>query len=325
VNKTRWLAAGELDVGDLFLSHDNLRVADFHASFVGAREWGFVVWANNIYNDLDTSLPATGQRANQIRNNIYARLRRAGVPQEEASMLASLGREDLANGQVLVDALDNGIFRRLSGSGVSAQERMNGVGDVIRRMTQQNSGILWDRAVAIEPSSFGSLHGDVFEIPLSTGQTSRAFRGSDGQVYFCHGLSTGGVEAVGGRFSPRVEVDQGMGTIRDNLYDRVRQADARPGDLVLWAEEFGEIPHSAVLTHVGMDSQSPSFFDSSRTRVQTKNGGFVPEANMTLGDVMWGQRTLRPSAFPPGGRVTDASSRCIGGTALDRLTRSFWE
>jgi hypothetical protein len=68
---------------------------------------------------------------------------------------------------VLVDALDNGTIRRLHGSNTSSQEWMNGMGDIIRRMTQQDSGIHWDRAVAVEPAHFGILDGEIFEIPLS--------------------------------------------------------------------------------------------------------------------------------------------------------------
>jgi hypothetical protein len=263
---------------------------------VGVQEVGWSIWVHHTYIDPDTGLPAASAERNcELRANIRARLIRHGVPAEEASALASQGREEYANGQVLVDALDNGTIRKLHRSYTSAQERINGIGDIIRRMTQQDSGILWDSAVALEPARFGILLGEVFEIPLSTGQTIRAFRGSDGQTYFCHGLSTGGVEAADGRFSPRVEVEQGMGTIRDNLYHAVRQVEARPGDLILWAEEFGEIPHSAVLTHIGVDARAPSFFDFNRTRVQTKNGGVAPEANMALGDVMWGPED--PAAF----------------------------
>src|SRR5262249_55972263 len=66
VNKDKWVAAGELQVGDVFLSHDgqhvevedlldtgdyetvyNLRVSKYHTYFVGCEEWGFSVWAHN--------------------------------------------------------------------------------------------------------------------------------------------------------------------------------------------------------------------------------------------------------------------------------------
>ena len=64
-----WIAARELEPGDLLRSHDgqwvavgkvydngeeekvyNLRVADYHTYFVGSREWGFSVSAHNACN-----------------------------------------------------------------------------------------------------------------------------------------------------------------------------------------------------------------------------------------------------------------------------------
>jgi RHS repeat-associated protein len=61
-----WVSAGQLQVGDLLVSHDgqfvpvgdlletgeyetlyNFRVEDFHTYFVGGRDWGFSVWAHN--------------------------------------------------------------------------------------------------------------------------------------------------------------------------------------------------------------------------------------------------------------------------------------
>jgi hypothetical protein len=78
-----WLAARELDVGDLLLSHDgqqvavedlldkgewetvyNLRVANYHTYFVGARDWCFSVWSHNLCEEM-------AQRANQ-RHTRYA-------------------------------------------------------------------------------------------------------------------------------------------------------------------------------------------------------------------------------------------------------------
>jgi len=62
-----WLGAGELQPGDLLLSHDgqrvtveevfdsgefetvyNLRVSEHHTYFVGGKAWGFSVWAHNV-------------------------------------------------------------------------------------------------------------------------------------------------------------------------------------------------------------------------------------------------------------------------------------
>jgi len=67
VRGSGWVPAGELHIGDMLSSHDgqwmsvedvldtgeyetvyNLRVAEFHTYFVGARVWGFSVWSHNI-------------------------------------------------------------------------------------------------------------------------------------------------------------------------------------------------------------------------------------------------------------------------------------
>jgi PKD repeat protein len=67
-----WTPAGELESGDELVGHDgrwtrveglrdtgtyetvyNLRISGHHTYFVGAREWGFSVWAHNVYVGLD--------------------------------------------------------------------------------------------------------------------------------------------------------------------------------------------------------------------------------------------------------------------------------
>jgi hypothetical protein len=67
-DKQAWVPAGELEVGDVFRSHDgqwvtcagvedtgeyekvyNFRVAEDHTYFVGGRDWSFSVWAHNSY------------------------------------------------------------------------------------------------------------------------------------------------------------------------------------------------------------------------------------------------------------------------------------
>lgn len=224
---------------------------------------------------------------------------RHGVPADEARRLARLGAEDYANGQVLVDALDNGTIRRLYGSGTSAQDRLNGVGDIIRRMTQQDAGLQWDRATPVggEFEVTSGLRGQYHDVPLaSTGEMVRVFRSSDGQVYFCHGLSSGGVDVPNGRFSPLSEgtgspMGGGMALLLDRSYQQIGRADARPGDLVAWRETHpqlqNDINHSAPLTHVDRINTGQGVdFHAVNTRLQTKNGPFVSEANMTLGDLM---------------------------------------
>ena len=45
----RWLAVeGVRDTGE-YAPVYNVRVADFHTYFVGCDEWGFSVWAHNVY------------------------------------------------------------------------------------------------------------------------------------------------------------------------------------------------------------------------------------------------------------------------------------
>jgi hypothetical protein len=66
VERQDFVAAGEIEVGETFVSHDgqrvtleairdtgtvanvyNFRVADFHTYFVGGKNWGFTVWVHN--------------------------------------------------------------------------------------------------------------------------------------------------------------------------------------------------------------------------------------------------------------------------------------
>jgi hypothetical protein len=84
VSNKGWVAARALRVGDVLRSHDgqqlvvegvrdtgkwetvyNLRVADYHTYFVGAREWGFSVWAHNACTN--AALSATRRAAAQAR------------------------------------------------------------------------------------------------------------------------------------------------------------------------------------------------------------------------------------------------------------------
>lgn len=73
VNRQTFVPAGQLEIGETFLSHDgqqvtleairdtgkvetvyNFRVANHHTYFVGGREWGFSVWVHNArYKNFD--------------------------------------------------------------------------------------------------------------------------------------------------------------------------------------------------------------------------------------------------------------------------------
>jgi hypothetical protein len=96
-----WVAARELEAGDELSTHDgrwvlveemldtgevatvyNVRVADYHTYFVGARDWGFSVWAHNECRSYSKADPATkqdGERfvesARRWRNTIDAEYR----------------------------------------------------------------------------------------------------------------------------------------------------------------------------------------------------------------------------------------------------------
>ena len=127
-NAWKFIPAGELRVGDQFLSDDgqwvkvtdlldtgiyqpvyNVRVAEHHTYFVGSREWGFSVWAHNtcVYTSTD---PITG-KVNYvgITDNPAARTAahaRAGLGVRPVSVpgLGSLSRADArAVEQVLIE------------------------------------------------------------------------------------------------------------------------------------------------------------------------------------------------------------------------------
>jgi hypothetical protein len=86
-DKQAWVAAGQLEVGDVFRSHDgqwvtcaavydtgayekvyNFRVADFHTYFVGGLEWGFSVWAHNqcTFDEFEREMTRRGYQPNSI-------------------------------------------------------------------------------------------------------------------------------------------------------------------------------------------------------------------------------------------------------------------
>jgi hypothetical protein len=77
-----WVAARELRAGDVLVGHDghevvaegveetgrwatvyNLRVAEFHTYFVGAKEWGFSVWSHNANDCFGAGITPNSPRA----------------------------------------------------------------------------------------------------------------------------------------------------------------------------------------------------------------------------------------------------------------------
>ena len=98
-----WVAALELLQGDLLATdagqwvpvedvYDtgeyetvyNLRVADFHTYFVGSEEWGFSVWAHNLYNNQRQADAA----AERFENPEIATWYKNGSPTERAARAA---------------------------------------------------------------------------------------------------------------------------------------------------------------------------------------------------------------------------------------------
>jgi hypothetical protein len=93
-----WTAAEELRPGDVLVSDDgqrvlvegvwdtgrwepvyNLMVEDYHTYFVGARDWGFSVWAHNQCQAFVDRLVRAGMKRQTARVQYYKILKRAGA------------------------------------------------------------------------------------------------------------------------------------------------------------------------------------------------------------------------------------------------------
>jgi hypothetical protein len=133
-----WLSAGELQVGQLLSGHDgqwtavedlldtgefetvyNLRVADFHTYFVGARDWGFSAWAHNLYNEDWTS-------NTRIRRQVEERLVARGLSREDARLISIYGASphtDLATGQAIRQLARQGDIALLQGLATSLAQQ----------------------------------------------------------------------------------------------------------------------------------------------------------------------------------------------------------
>ena len=122
------------------------------------------------------------------------------------------------------------------------------------------------------------VHGKVFEVELTSGAKVQLFRASDGEFYFCHGLTFGGKQAPGGTVSPFSGKD--VRTILDNHYRVVEpESGAVQRDILVWTGRGDDTPHSAILIEPVVQ-QGKNYLDHS-SRVQTKNGQ-LPETEMTL-------------------------------------------
>jgi hypothetical protein len=144
----------------------------------------------------------------------------------------------------------------------------------------------WDTLTVIGPHDLlyqgQPVPGMTCEITLSSDRTITVWRAGDGKQYFCHGLTFGGKEAPGGVLSPYTGIP--VETILEEHYQMIPEADAQPGDILVWRGPAPETtPHSAILTDPIVRAGERNL--AYETRLQTKNG-LSPETNMTLEKVI---------------------------------------
>jgi hypothetical protein len=120
--------------------------------------------------------------------------------------------------------------------------------------------------------------GRIAEVALTNGPVVRAFRADDGLFYFCHGLTFGGKTAPGGPISPFSGPDV-QTILRHQYQQKVNEAEAIPGDILVWFGAGTETPHSAILSTVALDS-SGDLLDYT-TILRSKNGK-LPEGSYSL-------------------------------------------
>jgi hypothetical protein len=282
---------------------------------IGVSEYHLPSWAEGCrfytrnLHLYDPDQVANTQRQAQVERDLSV----AGVGTVEAARLAALGAERHTRGQVLINTLLE--IQRLHGAGVSSQERHNGMGDILRRMTQQDSGILWDQRILIdnnhplltppEAAALPSGHpllllnsgGHLYGIPTQGRDSIAAWtHPSYPEAMWCHGLSFGGADLPNG---PRMSILSGdsVTVLRTQLYRRIVEGDARVGDVMVW-RPLQQNPHSAVLTHVVLEADGLSM-SRVLTRLQTKNGVLLPEMNMSLDELMHGHPQLLPAGYGP--------------------------
>ncbi|VTR97559.1 YD repeat protein OS=Isosphaera pallida (strain ATCC 43644 / DSM 9630 / IS1B) GN=Isop_2419 PE=4 SV=1: PT-HINT [Tuwongella immobilis] len=102
------MSASELSAGDRLLGHDgcwvplagielsdtwsvvyNLRVAEAHTYFVGCDEWGFSVWAHNVYKDVLDAHGNVVKTAAEVQAEVATMFRRVGTSQRFADEMAA--------------------------------------------------------------------------------------------------------------------------------------------------------------------------------------------------------------------------------------------
>ncbi|MBI2808984.1 MAG: hypothetical protein HYX68_28710 [Planctomycetes bacterium] len=145
----------------------------------------------------------------------------------------------------------------------------------------------WDTIRDLEPDVLPyavPVPGIKIEIELTSGNRIEAFRADDGQFFFCHGLSFGGIDAPGGPVSPYSGKD--VSTILNDFYTRVEpEATAVAGDVVVWYDLNGGPIHSATLINPIATTRGDRLDYAS---VLCSKSGKRPQANMTLESLVEG-------------------------------------
>jgi hypothetical protein len=127
----------------------------------------------------------------------------------------------------------------------------------------------------------GMVRGKAFEVEMTNGEKVRVWRSADGQQYFCHGLTFGGVNCCTGAVSP---YGDDVPKILDAHYVPVPESQARSGDVLVWrGGAANEVIHSAILAKAVL-APGKNYLDYSATLL-TKNG-ILPPAVMTLGELI---------------------------------------
>jgi hypothetical protein len=125
----------------------NLRVADFHTYFVGCQDWGFDVWAHNVYS---TERIPDGEEARRLLVD------ELHVDPASAKPLLDLGAEENVNGSALIARMHRVLSR--AGQVAESQPGAPGVNEV--------AGVLASsRSVAALRSRFAIVRswGDWFQ------------------------------------------------------------------------------------------------------------------------------------------------------------------
>ena len=154
-----WLEASEVRAGDCLLSHDggwvpvegveetgevetvyNLRIGDYHTYFVGSEDWGFSVWAHNVYTDTFDAYGTLVKSAATKQAEVHAALVAAGMDPTHAAAIAAYGASKEAGvaGDSLHTLVTTGRFASTGiGKGVDAAALAGREGKLRRAVAQR--------------------------------------------------------------------------------------------------------------------------------------------------------------------------------------------